>query len=114
MITIVEKQLKLDQCREKASTSKTKGFVLGEGEGLYRNHLWLHGTVRGFSLLSLGRGPGQGGAEAHPDLFAGEPKSVLGESTWELGLSILLTEGLTWVFRSPVWDRPLRCLWADV
>lgn len=45
---------------------------------------------------------GEGGAEMHPDPFAGVPKSVLGESTWELGSSTLVTEGLRWVFRSLV------------
>lgn len=57
------------------------------------------------SLLAVavpGCGSGPGGAEMHPDLFAGEPKSVAGESMWELRLSILITEGLRWLFRSLV------------
>lgn len=81
------KQLKSDQCREKTSTSKTKSFILGAGRGLYRTRLWLHSTVR---VSPLGEG-----AETHPDLLAGGPKSML----WS---SILITEGLRWVFRSLV------------
>lgn len=45
---------------------------------------------------------GEGGLRRIQTRLPGGPKSVLGESTWELGSSTLVTEGLRWVFRSLV------------